>query len=387
MSTVLLSVGDASGDVYAGDFVRELRALRPEAQFVGMGGAEMAQAGVEIAVDQGDVAAGGLFELLPDLHRIVRAWRRMVATLRARRPDLVVLVDSSGFNIPFARRAHRLGVPTLYYVSPQVWGWRTRRIYKIARWVNRLAVIFPFEPAVYAETGVSVEFVGHPLVERLSESSAKLDRESARSALGLDPDASIVALLPGSRRSEMRHLLPLQLDTARVLHARDARIGFVLPRASSVDRALLEEYIRRAQLPSLLQIDVVDGRAHEVLRAADAALLKPGTSTLEAALLGCPQVVAARASRLTAALLRRLVRVDSLTMPNLIAREPIVPEFLQEAADPERIADAIQSLLAGPARVRQLERFADLRESLSQGGAARRAAEIAAEMIVARLGP
>ncbi|HEY5658589.1 MAG TPA: lipid-A-disaccharide synthase [Myxococcota bacterium] len=386
MSTVLLSVGDASGDVYASDFVRELRALRPEMQFVGLGGAEMAKAGVEIVADQRDVAVGGLLELLPDLHRIVRTWRRMVGALRARRPDLVVLVDSSGFNIPFARRARRLGIPTLYYVSPQVWGWRTRRIRKIARWVNRLAVIFPFEPAVYADTGVCVEFVGHPLVERLRESSARLDRGSARSALGLASNASVVALLPGSRRSEMRHLLPLHLDTARVLHARDPRICFVLPRASSVEPASLDEQIRRAKLPSLLELVVVDGRAHEVLCAADAALLKPGTSTLEAALLGCPAVVAARASRLTAALLRRLVVVDSLTMPNLIAGEPIVPEFLQEQADPERIADAVQSLLAGPARERQLARFAGLRESLSQGGAARRAAEIAAEMIVARLG-
>jgi lipid-A-disaccharide synthase len=185
--------------VYAGDFVRELRALHPGTRFLGLGGAEMTRAGVEIVVDQRDLGASGLVELIPDLHRIVRTWRRMVAALRAERPDLVVLVDSSGLNIPFARRARRLGVPTLYYVSPQVWGWRTGRIRKIARWVNRLAVIFPFEPAVYADTGVPVEFVGHPLVERLRESSTKLDRATARSALGLDANASIAALLPCGR--------------------------------------------------------------------------------------------------------------------------------------------------------------------------------------------
>lgn len=149
---------------------------------------------------------------------------------------------------------------------------------------------------------------------------------------------------------------------------------------------MLADRIRRAQLPSLLRLEVVDGRAHEVLCAADAALLKPGTSTLESTLLGCPHVVAARISRLTAAVLRRIVTIDSFAMPNLIAAEPIVPEFLQEGADPERIADAIQALLSGPVRARQLERLADVRASLSQGGAARRAAEIAAEMIVARLG-
>jgi lipid-A-disaccharide synthase len=346
----------------------------------------MTRAGVEIVVDQRDLGASGLVELIPDLHRIVRTWRRMVAALRAERPDLVVLVDSSGLNIPFARRARRLGVPTLYYVSPQVWGWRTGRIRKIARWVNRLAVIFPFEPAVYADTGVPVEFVGHPLVERLRESSTKLDRATARSALGLDANASIAALLPGSRRTEMRHLLPLQLEVARVLHARDPDLQFALPLASSVERAAVEARIRRAQLPASLRLHLVDGRAHEVLSAADVALVKPGTSTLEAALLGCPLVVAARSSRFTAFVVRRLIKVEFLAMPNLIAGEAVVPEFLQEDADPERIADAIRALLGGAARERQIERLAVVRESLSRGGAARRAAEIAAEMIGARLG-
>jgi lipid-A-disaccharide synthase len=380
MSTVLLSVGDASGDVYASDFVRELRARIPDARFLGLGGAEMEKAGVELVVHQRDVAVSGLFELLPDLHRIVRAWRLMTGALRAARPDLVVLVDSSGFNIPFARRARRLGCPTLYYVSPQVWAWRTGRIRKLARWVNQLAVIFPFEPAVYAGTRVPVEYVGHPLVERL-RAAAGVDRESARRELALPADARIVALLPGSRASEMRHLLPLQLEVARVLHARDPRIHFVLPRAASLARETLEAGIRSAKLPSLLQIDLLEGRSQVALRAADVALLKPGTSTLEAALLDCPIVVAARTNPLTAWILRRLVRVDTLTMPNLIAGEPIVPEFLQQNARPDAIAEAVLALLEGPARDAQRARLAVVRQALAKGGAAVRAAEIAAEMI------
>jgi lipid-A-disaccharide synthase len=384
MSTVMLSVGDASGDVYAGDFVRELARLRPGTRFLGMGGAELAKAGMEVVVDQREVAVGGLFELLPDLPRVVRAWRRMVASLRDVRPDLVVLVDSSGFNLPFARRAQRLGIPTLYSVSPQVWGWRRGRIRKIARFVRRLAVIFPFEPQVYEGTGVAVEFVGHPLVERL-DAMQRIDKQSARTSLGLDAQARIVALLPGSRRNEIHHVLPLQLETLRVLHARDPRIQFAMPCAPSVDREALEQAIRRARLPALLELRVLRGEAQRVLRAADVALCKPGTSTLEAALLGCPLVVAARTSRLTAFLLRRLVRVEYLAMPNLIAGEAVVPELLQERADPERIADAVQALLAGPARAAQEEKLARLRAGLSRGGAARRAAEIAEEMIVGRL--
>jgi len=385
MSTVLLSVGDASGDVVASDFVRELRALRPGTHFLGMGGMEMTRAGVELVVDQRDVAVSGLVELLPDLPRIVGAWRRMMVALRANRPDLVVLVDSSGFNLPFARRAKGLGIPTLYYVAPQVWGWRTGRIRKIARRVDRLAVIFPFEPAVYAGTDVAVEFVGHPLVERLAESREKLDRVAARRALSLPAEAPVVALLPGSRRAEIRHTLPLQLEVARRIHARDPRIHFALPRAASVSAEMLEAGIRSAALPSLLPLSVVEHRAHEVLCAADVALCKPGTGTLESALLGCPLVVAARTNRLTSALVRRLVRVDSLAMPNLITGESVVPEFYQQDADPERIADALLGLLAGPERARQIEGFAAVQETLSRGGAARRAAEIASEMIVARL--
>jgi lipid-A-disaccharide synthase len=386
MSTVLLSVGDASGDVYAGDFVRELARLRPGTRFLGKRGAELAKAGMEVVVDQREVAVGGLVELIPELPRVARAWRRMVTALAASHPDLVVLVDSSGFNLPFAWRARRRGIPTLYYVAPQVWGWRRGRIRQIARVVSRLAVIFPFETGVYEGTGLPVEFVGHPLVERLDEMLG-VDKAGARRSLRLPMDSRIVALLPGSRRHEIRHVLPLQLETARVLHARDPRIHFVMPVAPSVDRKPLDLAIARAGLPALLGLQLIDGEAQRVLRAADVALCKPGTSTLEAALLGCPLVVAARSNRLTAFLLRRLVRVDYLAMPNLIAGEEIVPELLQEEAQPERVADAVQALLEGPARFAQEAQLARLRERLSRGGAARRAAEIASEMIVARLAP
>jgi len=384
-ATVLLSVGDASGDVYAADFVRELRARVPGTRFLGLGGAEMAKAGVELVVDQKDVAVSGLFELLPDLHRIVRAWRLLTSALRSARPDLVVLVDSSGLNIPFARRAQRLGCPTLYYVSPQVWGWRTGRIRKIAQRVNQLAVIFPFEPEVYAGSGVAVEYVGHPLLERLRDVTEQLDRDEARRRLGLPGDARIVALLPGSRGSEIRHLLPLHLEVARVLHARDPRIHFVMPRAASIARDTLEAGIREAGLPSLLRVEIVEGHPQAVMRAADVALLKPGTSTLEAALLDCPAVVAARTNPFTAWLLRRLVKLDTLTMPNLIAGERIVPEFLQEEAMPEDVARAVLALLEGPARDAQREGFAAVRAALAKGGAAKRAAELAAEMLGGRL--
>jgi lipid-A-disaccharide synthase len=219
----------------------------------------------------------------------------------------------------------------------------------------------------------------------LAASREKLDRASARRALALPADAPVVGLLPGSRRAEIRHTLPLQLEVARRIHARDPQVHFVLPRAASIRSEMLDTEIREAGLPSLLPLAVVERRAHEVLCAADVALCMPGTATLEAALLGCPMVVAARTTRLTSALVRRLVRVDSLAMPNLIAGERVVPEFYQKDADPERVADALLGLLEGAERERQIERFSAVQAALSRGGAARRAAEIASEMIVARL--
>jgi lipid-A-disaccharide synthase len=384
-ATVLMSVGDASGDVYAADLVRELRALRPTARFVGLGGAQMEKAGVEITVDQREVAVGGLVELLPDLHRIVSAWRRLEAALKARRPDLVVLVDSGGFNLPFARRARRAGVPVLYYVAPQVWAWRRGRVRKLARRVDRLAVILPFEPAVYAREGVRVDFVGHPLVERVQRATAGLDRNAARRNLGLPADATVVALLPGSRRNELRHGASVQLETARCLHRRDPRIRFALPLAPTLERSAVEARVLAARLPSGLRLDRIEGRSLEVLCACDVALVKPGTATLEATLLGRPLVVAARSHALTAAVLRRLVKVDWLALPNLIAAASIVPEFLQNEAEPERIAAAVVDLLRGPAREAQLAALAQVRDLLETGGpAARHTATIAEEMIRAR---
>ncbi len=377
MTTLLLSVGDASGDAHAAELVEALRQELPGARFLGMGGPRMEEAGVELVVAQRELAVGGLVELLPSLPRAWRAWRLLCAALEATRPDLAVLVDASGINLPLARRARRAGVPTLYYVAPQVWAWRRRRLRRLARRVDRVAAILPFEPALHAAEGIAAEFVGHPLVDRLA---AAPGRDAARAALRIPPEARLVALLPGSRRNELRHNLGVFVETARLLHARDARLSFVLPVAESLDPDPVRARVREAGLPPRLRLDVVGGRSVEALAACDAALAKPGSATLEAALLGRPLVVAARVHPVTAALLRRMVEVDCLAMPNLIAGERIVPELLQGEARPARIADALLAPLSGPARERQLERFAGLRSAL-RGGAAERTAAIAREMI------
>jgi lipid-A-disaccharide synthase len=379
MTTLLLSAGDASGELHTAAFVEAFRRRVPGAQLLGLGGSEMEKAGVELVVHQRELAVGAL-GVLGDLGRIFSAWRRMNRALQTRGADLVVLVDSPDFNIPLARRARKAGIPVLYFISPQVWAWRRRRIGKIARRVDRMAVIFPFEKDVYAASGLQVDFVGHPLVDRLGEVASPSSRQEMRRSLGLDPGGFLVVLLPGSRRNEVRDGLSLHLEAARALHVRDPRVRFAVAVAPSISRASVEGAIAEAGLPSLLSIQVFEASTYELIRAADVALAKPGTVTVEISLLGTPMVVAVRTSSLTAFLARRVIRVPSLVMPNLIVGAPVVPEFLQEEARPERIALALAELLEGPVRELQLAHLARVRQRLGSGGAAERAAAIAEEM-------
>jgi lipid-A-disaccharide synthase len=375
---VLVSAGDASGDAHAAELVTALRSLLPALRVEGLGGAALERAGVEILVPQREVAVGGLVEVLGAVPRVLAAWRRLARAARAAPTDLAILVDAPDLNLPLARRLRRVGVPILYYVAPQVWAWRSGRVRKLARRVDCMAVIFPFEAELFAAAGVRAEFVGHPLVDRVAAARARIDRGAARAAIGVDPGRPLVALFPGSRRNEIRSVLPLHLAAARCLRALEPKAAFALALAPSVSRAEIAPILAAAAEPA---IAVVEGSAIELMAAADVALAKPGSVTLELALLGCPMVAAARAHPLTAALLRRLVRVPSLVLPNLIAGAPVVPEFLQEQAAPDRIAAALAELLAGPARELQRARLAEVERRLGAGGAAARAAALAEGMI------
>ena len=378
MTDVLISAGDASGDVHAGEFVQALRALRPELRCFGLGGTHLEAAGRR---DPGSAARrrGGRDDRSAERRpaRDSAAWRRLEAAARERRPALAVLVDAPDLHIPLAKRLKRAGVPVLYYVSPQVWAWRTGRIPKIASRVDRMAVIFPFEVEIYAGSGLRADFIGHPLVDPMRAVREKVDRRAARAALGVTDGRPLVLLLPGSRHNELRYGLPLQLACAARLRERVPDVAFVMALASTARRSEVDA----ALSAQALDVSVVEGRTHEAMVAADAALVKPGTASLELALLGCPHVAVGRANPLSVAIARRMVRVPSLLLPNLIAGMPVVPEFLQEQADPERVAIAVEALLRGPAGALQKSRLATVAKRLGVGGAARRAAEIACEMI------
>ena len=378
MARVFVSAIDASADQYAADWVTELRRLRPGLRAFGAGGGAMAKAGVEMVVSQRDLAVAGIIEALEIVPRVLRAWRQLERAVRREAPDLAVLVDAPDFHFPLARRLKRMGLPLLYYVGPNLRRWRRGRGRSLARRADRLAAIFPFEPALYEGTSLRVDYVGHPLVEPLREFSASWNPRLAREALALDADAPLVVLAPGSRRNELRHMLDVFVDAAREVRARNSRVRFALCVAPTIHRAHIESSLPDA---ASLGIDLVEGRTWEALVAADAALVKPGTITMEAALLGCPLVVAGRAHPITAALLRRLVHEPSFAMPNVIGAAPIVPEFLQEQARPQALAEAVITLLDGPARARQLAGLARVRERLGDGSAARRTAEIADQML------
>jgi lipid-A-disaccharide synthase len=377
----MISAGDASGDIHAAALVRALRERLPDARFLGLGGVEMEKEGVELVVHQREIAVAGLLEVVGALPKILGALGRLGRAAHETRPDLLVLVDTPDFNLPLARRVRRAGVPVLYFIGPQVWAWRQGRVYKIARRVDRLAVIFPFEAEFYRPTGLKVDFVGHPLVERMEEAAERLDRDADRRRFDLDPDVPVVTLLPGSRRNEIENMLPLFLETAATVHARDPRVAFLLPVAPTLAREAVEAKVAEAGLPSLMRLEIVEGRTYEAVSACDVALTMPGTVNLEVALLRRPQVAAARVNPITWHLALQLVQISFVTLPNLIAGKIVVPEYLQGEARPDRLADALLGLLAGPEREAQLAALEEVREKLGRGGAPARTAEIACEMI------
>jgi lipid-A-disaccharide synthase len=392
VTTILLSAGDLSGERHAAALVARLRERMPQARFVGMGGAAMAAAGVELAVDQRELAVGGLLEVVGGLPGVVRAWRGLSRCLRETRPDLVVLVDSGGFNLPFARRVRAsTHAKILYYVAPQVWAWRPGRLRRLAERTDRIAVILPFEPAWYAERGVDVDFVGHPVVDAFAAAGGPADAEArvrarrdARRALDLPPDADVLGLFPGSRRNELARHLPVQLDAfVRLRSDRSegrALVG-VVGLAPSLERAEATRAIERharGHAHALRLIRVDEGR---VLDACDVAVAKPGTITVELMLRRTPMVVVGRAHPVSVAIARRRLGIDRLAMPNLIANAGIVPELLQGDARGDRIAAALAPLFRGDARSRQIEALDAACRRLGGPGAARRTAGIVEEML------
>jgi len=372
----MFSAGEASGDLHGSVLCRALRAAEPGLALSGMGGARMATAGVELLADPTRHAVVGTGEALGRIPGLYRAYRTLVARLRAERPRALVVIDFPEFNLRLARQAHRAGVPVVYFIPPQLWAWRRGRVRQMARRVSRVLAVLPFEEALYAEAGVPVEFVGHPLLDVLP---LDLTREEARRRLRLDPAERVIGLLPGSRREEITRLLPVMLAAARQLGSSAPR--FVLGLAPTVDAATVQALVADAERAGGPAVATVAGRTYEVMAGADVLLVASGTATLEATLLGAPMVVCYRVSRLTELLARLLATTPWCSLPNNIAGRAVVPEILQDALTPERLAGEARHLLEDPlAATAQRAAFKEVRARLGEPGVGSRAARAVLEV-------
>jgi len=376
LSTEILVVAtEASADLHAARVLAELRALRPGIRAFGVGGPRLRAEGLEALRRAEEMSVMGVAEVLPKIPVILGILRDLKAAAAQRRPALALLVDSPDFNLRLAERLKRLGVKVIYYVSPSVWAWRRRRVRTIARVVDRMLCILPFEEGFYRESGVSARFVGHPLLERPPPGPPG----PYRARLGLAEEGTTVALLPGSRRAELRRIFPPMLEAAERILARHPGAQFVVPVASTLGEEALRPYLRRH---ASLKVVLHAGETEVALGASDAALVKSGTAVLETALMRRPMVVIYRLSWLSYLVGRLFVRLAHFALVNLVAGRTLVPELLQGQASPARMAEELELILQdGPPREKQLRGFEEVRAALGAPGAPRRVAEEVAALL------
>jgi lipid-A-disaccharide synthase len=371
---ILVVAGEASGDQHAAGLVTELRRRRPDLRFFGMGGAQLEAAGLERLYDAREISVMGITEVLPKLPRILAVMRGLEHAAQEREPALAILVDIPDFNLRMAQRLKSAGVRVVYYISPMLWAWRSGRLRQIARDVDRMLCILPFEESWYRERGVAARYVGSPVLDHTPPPGPA---ESFRRGLGLDPSRPTLALLPGSRMTEVRLLLPPMIEAAHTLSLEKPGLQIVIPVAPSIPRHAVEApFAGRGLSPTLIH-----GRAPEAVGASDVAIVASGTATLEAGLMLRPMVVVYRMSPITWMVGRAMVRVPHVALVNLLSGRRVVPELLQGEVRASRIAEEARRLWSGPGREHALRGLADLRRHLGEAGAPRRAAEAVMELL------
>ena len=368
---LLIVAGEASGDLHGARLVAELRAERSGVRAFGLGGPLLADAGMELLADAQETSAMGLGAVLRVLPKARRVFKRLLAEVDRRGVATAVLIDYPEFNLRLARRLHERGVRVVYYVSPQIWAWRRGRVRQVERWVDRMLVLFPFEEEFYRSHGVEAVTVGHPLVDEVPRLPHVWDR-------GAPADGRYrIALMPGSRRSEVDHLMPALLGAARLL-ASEIRTEFVLIRARTVPQSDLEPHLREAAVP----VEIVADDRFDVTASCHLALCASGTANLELALVGTPMIVTYRVGWATSLMGRLILSFEYVSLVNLLLGRTVVPELLQGRARPEAIRDEALRWLRDPPRVETMRRqLSEVRGLLGDGGGSRRAAlEVAAVM-------
>jgi lipid-A-disaccharide synthase len=374
--TIMIVAGEASGDMHGASLVREMLKINPSLSFYGIGGCRLKEAGVKLLADASAMAVVGLTEVISKLGSVLKIMSRMKKTLDTCRPDLVILIDYPDFNLPLARAAHKRGIKIFYYISPQVWAWRKGRIKQIKKFVDRMAVILPFEVDVYGRKGFGVHYVGHPLLDAVG---TDYSRDQVRREFGFDKKSNIIALLPGSRKSEVVKLLLPMMRAAEIIAKEIPGTKFILPLAETLDKKTITDIIS-GFAP---KVDVLSGRTYDVVSCADLAVVASGTATLETALLKVPMIIIYKISPISYFIGKMAISVENIGLVNIIAGKTIVPELIQQKASGENIAAAALAILQDNQKKQEMiNNLGLIREKLGSPGVALRAAKLACDMIV-----
>jgi len=373
--TIMIVAGEASGDMHAGALAREIARADKRVKLIGVGGREMKAAGVELLADINSLNVMGLTEIGGKIKSVVNVFFELLKVMRRTVPSLLILVDFPDFNLLLAKFAKRYRIPVMYYISPQVWAWRRGRTKTIAKLVDKMVVILPFEVDFYKKHGVEVEFVGHPLLDTMMTVPGK---EEARKVLGIGMSENVVGILPGSRLSEVKKLLDVMLDATDEIKKHLPGTKFLFPLADTLRISELSFVDRR----KLEKVSIQEGKTRLVMSACDLLIAASGTVTLEAAILGTPLVIAYRLSPFSYYLGKRLIMVPYIGLVNLVAGERLAPELIQDDVNPRAVASEALSILKDKERQQYIKRrFSDVKRSLGEPGASARAAKVALEFL------
>jgi lipid-A-disaccharide synthase len=371
--SVALVAGEVSGDMLAARLLAGLRPHLPDARFHGIGGPRMAEQGFVSDLPMDTLTVRGLFEIIPRYREIKGIQNALRDRLLAERPAVFIGADYPGFNLGLEMQLKDAGIPTVHFVSPQIWAWRGGRIKKIRKAVSHMLVIFPFEEEIYRKAGVPVTYIGHPLAEMIP---LQPDQAAARRTLGIAVDATVVTVMPGSRMGELKYLAAPFVGAVKLLAQRDPSLRFIVPMAGERQRRYFQQLVAEAGL-SEVRIDLVDDQSHTAIAAADAVLVASGTATLEVALFKKPMVIAYKVMRASWEIMRHMGYQPWIGLPNILAREFLVPELLQHAATPQALAEAVwQQLTDAPGRLRLVQRFTDMHHSLLRNSSQESAAAV-----------
>ncbi len=365
---IFIVAGEASGDLAGSALALSLKKFAPDLKLTGIGGKKMREAGVEILFDISELAVVGFTEVLRNIGRFRDIFRKFVREMDEQKPTALILLDYPGFNIRLAERAKKKGITTIYYISPQVWAWGKNRVKKLAKVIDKMIVIFPFEKDFYKDTGLDVEFVGHPMLDRME---LQMNKEEIAKRFALSTSITTVALLPGSRRQEVKRHLPVMLKAGSIMKKKKTDLQFILPCASTIDAG----EIRNIMDDHGLEVTIIENQTYEAISFADLVIASSGTATLESAYLGKPLIVIYKVSWITWLIGKFLIKVKNIAMVNIIAGKKIVTEFLEFNARPSAIAGEAMRLLENRTyRLGMLRELAKVRDALGTPGASDRAA-------------